>query len=832
MEKFSEYLGKQILFFDGGTGSVLQAQGLKPGELPENWNIEQPEKIVQLGYGYYLAGSNIINTNTFGAFETKFTGTDGKYSLEQIINAAFKNAEKARRLIIEKDEAEKKTTPRFIAFDIGSCGKLLKPLGDLEFEDAVLLFKKSFLIALKNNPDLILIETMNDLYEAKSAIIAAKEAMEETGYEIPVIASMVYDEGQKTLTGSTPEICSAVLEGLGVSALGLNCSLGPEQMKPIVTRLLESTNLPILVKPNAGLPKSENGKTIYDVGAEEFSDIVSEFCKQGAAIAGGCCGTNPSFIKALVNKSKDIQLPEKNHELKKSVITSGTKIVEFGKEPILIGERINPTGKKKLKQALNDNDISYILNEAISQEEKGAHVLDVNVGLPEIDECKMMQTVIKEIQTVTDLPLQIDTSDPVTMEKALRLYNGKPLINSVNGKQEVMEQVFPLVKKYGGMVVSLALDEKGIAENAEDRIAVVEKLYAKAKEYGISEKDIIIDPLAMTVSANDQAAIATLATVKYVKEKKHGLTILGVSNVSFGLPLREHITSIFFTMAMQNGLSAAIMNPNANEMMKAWTCFKTLSGMDSQCLGYIGFAENYSQLIAQNASATSGTQNAQSGSDNSKSNLHPLTKAIIKGLKEAAKSETFNLLSGTQEQEAMSAMDVINTKIIPALDIIGKDFEQKKAYLPQLLMAADAAKEAFAVIKDELEKKGVTGEKKGPIVIATVKGDIHDIGKNIVKVLLENYSFRVIDLGKDVPPEAVRDAVIKEHAPLAGLSALMTTTVGAMEETIKLLHKEAPWCKVFVGGAVLNQDYADKIHADAYTKDAMESVKYAQSICG
>ncbi|MDD5930578.1 MAG: homocysteine S-methyltransferase family protein [Spirochaetales bacterium] len=832
MEKFSEYLGKQILFFDGGTGSVLQAQGLKPGELPENWNIEQPEKIVQLGYGYYLAGSNIINTNTFGAFETKFTGTDGKYSLEQIINAAFKNAEKARRLIIEKDKAEKKSTPRFIAFDIGSCGKLLKPLGDLEFEDAVLLFKKSFLIALKNNPDLILIETMNDLYEAKSAIIAAKEAMEETGYEIPVIASMVYDEGQKTLTGSTPEICSAVLEGLGVSALGLNCSLGPEQMKPIVTRLLESTNLPILVKPNAGLPKSENGKTIYDVGAEEFSDIVSEFCKQGAAIAGGCCGTNPSFIKALVNKSKDIQLPEKNHELKKSVITSGTKIVEFGKEPILIGERINPTGKKKLKQALNDNDISYILNEAISQEEKGAHVLDVNVGLPEIDECKMMQTVIKEIQTVTDLPLQIDTSDPVTMEKALRLYNGKPLINSVNGKQEVMEQVFPLVKKYGGMVVSLALDEKGIAENAEDRIAVVEKLYAKAKEYGISEKDIIIDPLAMTVSANDQAAIATLATVKYVKEKKHGLTILGVSNVSFGLPLREHITSIFFTMAMQNGLSAAIMNPNANEMMKAWTCFKTLSGMDSQCLGYIGFAENYSQLIAQNASAAPNTQNAQSGTDNSKSNLHPLTKAIIKGLKEAAKSETFNLLSGTQDQEAMSAMDVINTKIIPALDIIGKDFEQKKAYLPQLLMAADAAKEAFAVIKDELEKKGVTGEKKGPIVIATVKGDIHDIGKNIVKVLLENYSFRVIDLGKDVPPEAVRDAVIKEHAPLAGLSALMTTTVGAMEETIKLLHKEAPWCKVFVGGAVLNQDYADKIHADAYTKDAMESVKYAQSICG
>ena len=390
------------------------------------------------------------------------------------------------------------------------------------------------------------------------------------------------------------------------------------------------------------------------------------------------------------------------------------------------------------------------------------------------------------------------------------------------------------------MVVALALDEAGIAENADDRIAVVEKIYAKAKEYGISEKDIIIDPLAMTVSANDQAAIATLATVKYVKEKKHGLTILGVSNVSFGLPLREHITSIFFTMAMQNGLSAAIMNPNAVEMMKAWTCFKTLSGMDPQCLSYIGFAEKYSAQIALAQSQANPQAQGDPSAQKSEpqDNLHPLTKAIIKGLKEVSKSETRKLLEGSPEQEAigstetMSAMDVINTKIIPALDIIGKDFENKKAYLPQLLMAADAAKEAFAVIKDDLEKKGVSGEKKGPIVIATVKGDIHDIGKNIVKVLLENYSFRVIDMGKDVPPEAIVEAVIKEHAPLAGLSALMTTTVGAMEETIKQLHEKAPWCKVFVGGAVLNQDYADKIHADAYTKDAMESVKYAQSICG
>lgn len=822
-----DYLGKQVLFFDGGTGSVLQARGLKPGELPENWNIEKPEEIVQLNYSYYLAGSNIVNTNTFGAFETKFSGNGKTYSLDDIISSAFKNANEARKLIKEKDLEMNRQVPRFIAFDIGSCGKLLKPLGDLEFEDAVSLFKKSFECALKHNPDIILIETMNDIYETKAAVIAAKETMQKFNTELPIIASTVYDEGQKTLTGSSPEICCAILESLGVSAIGINCSLGPAQMKPAVLRLLESTSLPVLVKPNAGLPSSQNGKTVYDVTKEEFATTVAEFCKEGAAIVGGCCGTNPSYIKQLVENvekiSREINLI---HGRKKSVITSGTKLVEFGNVPVLIGERINPTGKKKLKQALKDNDIPYILNEGLSQEDKGAQVLDVNVGLPEIDECQMMQKVIRELQAVTDLPLQIDTSDIATMEQALRIYNGKALINSVNGKQEVMKQVFPLVKKYGGIVVALALDENGIPDNAEGRIAIVEKIYSTAKTYGIDEHDIIIDPLAMTVSADDKAAVATLQTVKYVKEKKKGLTILGVSNVSFGLPLREHITSIFFTMAMQNGLSAAIMNPNSLEMMKAWTCFKTLSGKDSQCLNYIGFAEKYSQNAPAISSPSQPSVQTQSEQNQ---NQDALVKAIIKGLKESAKTETQNLFAGTSG-EKLSAMEIINKKIIPALDIIGKDFEQKKAYLPQLLMAADAAKESFAVIKSELEKSGVTEEKKGTVVIATVKGDIHDIGKNIVKVLLENYSFKVIDLGKDVPPEKVLEAVEKEHAQLAGLSALMTTTVGAMEETIKLLHEKAPWCKVFVGGAVLTKDYAEKIHADAYTKDAMDSVKYAQSV--
>lgn len=836
MKNVRDYLGKQILFLDGGTGSVLQSRGLRPGELPENWNIEKPEEIVQLHYSYFLAGSNIVLSNTFGAFSTKFTG-DKTYPLEQVINAALDNAFKAREMILEKDKESGISEPRFVAFDLSSCGKLLAPLGDLDFEDAVSLFKTSFLIGLKKNPDLIYIETINDLYEAKAAVIAAKEAREELNLDIPIFVTTVYDEEQKSLTGSSPEITAAVLESLGVDALGANCSLGPKQMVPVVERLLNSTSLPVIIKPNAGLPKSENGKTVYDVTDDEFADIVSDFCKKGTMLAGGCCGTNPLYISKLVKKvqtiSKDFN-PAKdcgaaNSTNKKSVITSATRLVQFGGTPVLIGERINPTGKKKLKEALRTNDIAYILNEAITQEEKGAEVLDVNVGLPEIDECKMMQTAIKEIQAVTDLPLQIDTSDPVTMEKALRIYNGKPLINSVNGKDEVMNQIFPLVKKYGGMVVALTLDESGIPATAEGRIAIVEKIYKRAAEFGISQDDIIVDPLAMTVSADDQAAVATLNTVKYVHDIKHGLTSLGVSNVSFGLPLREHITSVFFTMAMQNGLSAAIMNPNASEMMKAWQCFKTLSGLDAQCMGYISFAEKYSEQLAQAAANNAGSSNGISQATNSTEISDPLIKAIIKGLKENAKTATENYITGNGT-EKLSAMQIINEKIIPALDTIGKSFEQKKAYLPQLLMAADAAKEAFTVIKEELSKSGSEEKKLATVVIATVKGDIHDIGKNIVKVLLENYSFNVIDLGKDVEPQTVLDAVIKEHAPLAGLSALMTTTVGAMEETIKLIHEKAPWCKVFVGGAVLNPEYAEQIHADCYTKDAMESVKYCQKM--
>lgn len=848
MRDIKEYLGKQVLIFDGGTGSVLQEKGLQPGELPENWNIDHKEAIIDLNYSYYKSGSNIVNTNTFGAFETKFTGIQ-TYSLEKIITAAVENAVEARNKIEAEKSNPNSSQPHFIAFDIGSCGKLLEPLGDLSFEGAVTLFKKTFRIALKQPVDLIVIETMNDVYEAKAAIIAAKESMEETGVTVPIFTTTVYDQSEKSLTGSGPEVMVSVLEGLGVTALGLNCSLGPEQMKPIVEKLLKFSSLPVIVKPNAGLPRSENGKTVYDVDPEEFSDLVCDFAKQGALVAGGCCGTTPEHIRLL---SEKIRKCEKEGSIKAaypedknlSIISSCTKAVFFGNAPVLIGERINPTGKKKFKEALRQNDIPYILNEGITQADKGAHVLDVNVGLPEIDEVAMMERVVKELQSVTDLPLQIDTSDPVAMEKALRLYNGKPLINSVNGKEEIMKAIFPLVKKYGGIVVSLTLDEQGIPETAEGRIAIVEKLYKTAAEYGISQKDIIIDPLAMSVSSDDKAALATLQTVKYVKDVKKGNTILGVSNVSFGLPLREQITSIFFTMAMQNGLSAAIMNPNAKEMMKAWTCFCTLSGYDPQCLNYIQFAEKMNeeelqknQAMAQAAAnavlaASSGiipaTNSSPAGSSSSANQTATektgLKYAITKGMKDAAEKETKILLEKT------SSMEIINNYIIPALDVVGKGFEEKKVYLPQLLMSAEAAKSAFAVIKDDLDKSGKKEAPKGTIVIATVKGDIHDIGKNIVKVLLENYSFQVIDLGKDVPPELIVETVVKENIQLVGLSALMTTTVPAMAETIKQLREKAPWCKVCVGGAVLTQEYADMIGADAYGKDAMETVKYAQKV--
>lgn len=787
--KITEFLKDNIIYLDGAMGTLLQKLGLNPGELPERWNLMHPEIIKDIHKAYYDAGSNVVSANTFGANCLKFEDAE----LEKIISAAISHVKKAK--------AESSATQeKWVAMDIGPTGRMLKPYGDLSFEDAVKVFAKTVRLGVKYGVDLFFIQTMNDSLETKAALLAVKE-----NSDLPVFVANAFGEDGKLMTGASPEVLVAMLEGMGADAIGVNCSLGPKALMDVVDRYLENASIPVLVKPNAGLPKAIGGETVYDVFPDEFSKDVTEMIKKGVKIAGGCCGTTPEYILELTKESSGVQ-PIKIIKKETTVVASYTHTVEFGIAPVLIGERINPTGKKRFKEALKNHDIDYILKEGIAQQEKGVHILDVNVGLPEIDEVKMLDIAVCELQAVTDLPLQIDTSDAVAMEVALRHYNGKAMINSVNGKKESMELVFPLVKKYGGVVVALTLDENGIPEKAEERVKIAEKIIKEAAKYGIGKKDIIFDPLALTVSADQNAAVETLKAVHMIKNTLGCHTSLGVSNVSFGLPQRDIINSAFFTLALGNGLSAAIMNPYSLEMMKAYRAYLVLSGKDENCADYISFAEL--QKTEEKPSVN------QEETD--------LKRAVVKGLKEQAAALTRELL---KEREPL---DVVNGEIIPALDSVGVGFEQKTVYLPQLLMSAEAAKAAFEEIK-----ACMTGEKsqnKCAIVIATVKGDIHDIGKNIVKLLLENYGFAVTDLGKDVAPETILEAVTKLHAPVMGLSALMTTTVPAMEETIKLIKEHAPWCKTVVGGAVLNEEYAKAIGADMYAKDAMETVRYAESI--
>lgn len=783
-----EEIGKRILFFDGGMGTLLQEQGLQAGELPETWNLKNPEPIIQIHKAYLAAGADIILANTFGANRFKYGG-----DLEKIVTAGVANAKKAVA------ESGKKA---YVALDIGSTGKLLKPMGTLDFEEAVGVFAEIIRVGEKAGADLILIETMSDTYELKAAVLAAKE-----NSTLPIMATVIFDESKKMLTGASPQVVVSLLEGLGVDALGINCGLGPKQMKEIVKELLKYASIPVIVNPNAGLPRSENGKTVFDVGAEEFAEDMEEIVTMGAWFAGGCCGTTPAHIQAMVEKCKEITpvpITPKNY----TFVTSYSTAVELGGRPVIIGERINPTGKSKFKQALRDHNIDYILEEGVKQEDSGAHILDVNVGLPEIDEAAMMETIVYELQSIMPIPLQIDTTNMEAMERALRIYNGKPMINSVNGKAEIMEQVFPLVKKYGGVVVGLALDEDGIPDTTEGRLAIAEKIYQTGEKYGISRKDIVIDALVMTMSTNNESAKITLDTVKEITARG-GKTVLGVSNISFGLPQRELINAAFFTMAMNNGLSAGIINPNAKAMRQAYDTFCVLGGYDAQCMNYI---ENYAVTDAPNAAAKQAAAKLN------------LTDSIIKGLKDQAYRAT------EEELKTKEPMEIINGELVPALDVVGQGFEKGTMFLPQLLMSAEAAKAGFEAIRQYVQSHGEAQEKKATIVIATVKGDIHDIGKNIVKVLLENYGYEVIDLGKDVPPEKIVETVVDKHAPLVGLSALMTTTVVNMEESIKELHKEAPWCKIMVGGAVLTQEYADMIGADFYGKDAMQSVYYAERL--
>lgn len=786
-----DFIKNNIVYLDGGMGTLLQKSGLQPGELPEHWNISHPEVIREIHKNYYDSGSNVVNTNTFGANTLKFSIDE----LDEIICHAVKNADEARKASSGEQE-------KFIALDVGPTGKLLKPLGDLDFEDTVKIFAETIRLGVKYGVDLITIETMNDSYETKAAVLAAKE-----NSDLPIIVTNAYGENGRLMTGANPAVMAAMLEGMGVDAIGANCSLGPKQLMDVMDELLKYCSVPVAFKPNAGLPKSDGKVTYYDVDADEFAQDIKLSVENGVRIVGGCCGTTPEYIKKVCELTRGMK-PKEIEKKTYSVCTSYNKAVFFGEKPILIGERINPTGKKRFKQALLENDIGYILQEAVNQQAKGVHVLDVNVGLPGIDEAQMLTTSVCELQCVTDLPLQIDSSDPVAMESALRRYNGKAMINSVNGKEENMNAIFPLVKKYGGFVVALTLDEKGIPSTVEGRMKIARKILLTAALYGINKKDIIFDPLAMTVSADKMSAVTTLETVKKITEQLGCNTSLGVSNVSFGLPSRELVNAAFFTTAMENGLSAAIMNPYSARMMEAYYSFNVVKGLDDNCMDFINFAsqQEVQPTVKHESSLT-------------------LKEAIEKGLKEKSSEITTAMLGEN------APLDIVNSHVIPALDDVGRRFEEKKLFLPQLLMSAEAAKASFEVIKAAMAADG-NSVKKGNIVIATVHGDIHDIGKNIVKLLLENYGYNVIDLGKNVPPETVLNAVIENHAPLVGLSALMTTTVPAMEETVKLVKEKAPWCKTVVGGAVLTQDYADKIGADKYAADAMESVRYAETVIG
>ena len=793
---FKTFLNEHIVILDGGMGTMLQEQGLGAGEAPEGWNLTHPAAITAIHRAYYEAGSHLVSTNTFGANPLKYSDTE----LETIVAAAVQNARAAQAGIDH---------PTYVALDVGPTGKLLKPLGDLDFEDAVAAFAAVVRLGVKYGVDAILIETFNDCYETKAAILAAKE-----NSDLPVLVSNAYGADGKLMTGASPAAMVALAEGLGADAIGANCSLGPQQLTGVVEELLQNASVPVLLKPNAGLPRVENGKTVFDVTAAEFAAEVADLVRQGVRAVGGCCGTTPAYIRAL-NDSVKALTPTPLTDKGLTVVSSYTHAVNFAEAPILIGERINPTGKKRFKQALVEGDMDYIVGEGIAQQEKGVHLLDVNVGLPDIDEPTLLCEAVQRLQAVIDLPLQIDTADPVAMETALRRYNGKALVNSVSGKLESMAAVFPLVKKYGGTVIALTLDEEGIPATAEGRVTIARRILETAAKYGIDKKDIVFDTLTMTVSADPQAANVTLEALRRIRDELGCHTSLGVSNVSFGLPCREVLNSTFFLMALHSGLSAAIMNPHTAEMMKVYHAHRALTAKDDNCGDYIAAAACFPTAAAGVTTAAVAKEEYAS----------PLQRAVCKGLAGEAAALAAEALRNTPP------LTVVNREIIPALNQVGEGFEHKTVYLPQLLMAAEAAGAAFEQIKAAMAQ-GEPAPKKGIFVLATVQGDIHDIGKNIVKLLMENYGYEVIDLGRDVPPERVVEAVQTHHAPLVGLSALMTTTVPAMEATIRLLRDTCPACKIVVGGAVLTEEYAAKIGADKYAADAMATVRYAEEIIG
>lgn len=781
-----ERLKKEILVFDGAMGTQLQEAGLKAGEIPECLNITHPELIQSIHQKYLNAGADFITTNTFGANALKMK--DVNYSLKEIIEAAIDNAKAAQKNANRQNNS-------YIALDIGPIGQLLEPMGTLSFDQAYEIIKEQVLLA-KDKVDLVLLETMTDIYEVKAGVLAVKE-----NSDLPVFVTMTYETNQRTLSGCDPVTMVNILEGLNVDALGINCSLGPVELTPIINEVLKTASLPVILQPNAGLPCLVAGKTCYNMDSDTFVAESIKHVKNGVRIIGGCCGTTPEFIAKL--KKAIPAKPVITTPVKATRVSSGSKTVEFGHHVVVCGERLNPTGKKKLKEALKQQRYDELVIEAIKQDQAKAHILDVNVGLPGIDEVATMKHVIKLLQEVISLPLQIDSSNAQAIEQACRYYNGKPLINSVNGKTETMEAIFPIVKKYGGVVIGLTLDENGIPPKAKDRLEIAKKIIKTAAKYGISKENIIIDCLVLTVSAQQKEVMETIKAVRMVKEELGVHTVLGVSNVSFGLPNRPLLNKTFLTMAMAAGLDLPIINPLDKELMDAIDAFNVLYNYDQDATIYIQNQSN--QTVTSIKNTTDFT----------------LEDIIIRGLKDEVKTAT------KKQLETKDGLEIINNILIPALDKVGKQYENNTIFLPQLIQAAETSKVAFGVIKDTFKETTAT---KGPVIMATVHGDIHDIGKNIVKVVLESYGYKIIDLGKDVPPETVVDAFYQYHPKAIGLSALMTTTVASMEKTIAMLKKIDNMCPIFVGGAVLTADYAKEINADYYSKDAMDAVELLNRI--
>ena len=782
--KLEELLGKRLVFVDGGMGTMLQAAGLTGGEAPERWNLTHPETVAEVHRAYLAAGCDIVTANTFGATGARFGA-----ELQKVIQAGVKLA---RQGVEEAGHG-------FAAFDMGPTGKLLAPYGELPFQEAVSLYRQAAAWGAEAGADLIIIETMGDPYEMKAAVLGAREAC-----DLPILATMMADVNGRLLTGGTVETMAVLLDGLGVTALGLNCGLGGPEMLPLLRRIRRVTERPLLCSPNAGLPRMEGGRTVFPAGPEAFAQAQRELAQAGAWLLGGCCGTTPEHIRAMVAACREVT-PAPVPPVTETWISSGSEAVCLDHGPVVIGERINPTGKKRMQEALRTGDVNYLLKEAVSQSAAGAAVLDVNVGLGGVDEAAWMERAVSAIQGVCTCPLQLDTADPEALARGLRAYNGKALINSVSGKQEVMDQVFPLAKRYGGTVVALLLDEEGIPDTAEGRVAIARRIMAEAARYGIAKRDLVMDALTMTVSTGERNALVTLETLRRCREELGVRTVLGVSNISFGLPQREKLAGPFLTLALGVGLDAAILNPLSEAMMDAWQAALTLTGRDKGCRAYL-------ERFAGAAPVKSGTQAAFS-----------LEEAVRRGLRAEAERAARERLS-----EGEAPMDLVEKRLLPALTQVGDGYEAGTLFLPQLLMSAEAAQGAFALVQQALGEKSTGMRRQGRIALATVEGDIHDIGKNIVKVLLESYGFEVLDLGKNVKPEQVLAAVQAEKLHMVGLSALMTTTVPAMERTIALLRREAPDCRVVVGGAVLTPELAAAIGAHAYARDAMDTVRFAR----